>query len=111
VEWNGTTFDESAGWLAYDPGFQQGIFVAAGDVLRTSAAQIITGADAGEGPYVIVWTGSGLDTGVRFFAYDPAFTGGVRIAAGDVNGSGVANIVTGPGAGQGSEIRVFTGMG
>ena len=35
-----------------------------------------------------------------FYAYDPAFPGGVSVAAGDVNGDGRADIVTGAGAGR-----------
>src|SRR4029077_6889449 len=44
-----------------------------------------------------------------FSAYDPAFTGGIRIAGGDVNGAGVPDIITGPGPGGGPDIRVFNG--
>src|SRR5438045_2768183 len=54
---------------------------------------IAFGADAGGGPHVRVVDG---DTGAEvrsFFAYDPTFTGGVRVAVGDVNGDGVADIV------------------
>jgi hypothetical protein len=47
-----------------------------------------------------------------FFAYDPGFLGGVRVAAGDWNGDGRADIVTGAGsgAGGGPHVKVFSGV-
>jgi hypothetical protein len=41
----------------------------------------------------------------------PGFTGPVRVASGDVNHDGVADIITaqGPGAGSTSEVRIFDG--
>ena len=51
-------------------------------MLGDGVAQIVTGAGAGGGPHVRVFTGAGADTGIGFFAYGSGFTGGVTVAAG-----------------------------
>ncbi len=111
LKWTGSALVEQAGFFAYVPSFSNGIFVAAGDVLGTGRAQIITSADAGGGPHVRVWTGTGGDTGVSFFAYAPSFTGGVRLAVGNVDGAGAGEIITAAGPGGGPHVRAFTGTG
>ena len=69
------------------------ISVAAGATLL-----VITGPGLGHPPVVkiTVDTGQGTDT-VNLLAYSSNFLGGVRVAVGDVNGDGVADIITGPG--------------
>lgn len=42
-------------------------------------------------------------------AYNPAFTGGLTLAMGDVNRDGFVDIITGPGPGGGPNIKVFSG--
>lgn len=42
-----------------------------------------------------------------FYAYDPSFTGGVSVGAGDFNGDGRPDIVTGAGIGGAPHVKVF----
>jgi hypothetical protein len=66
------------------------------------------GADAGGGPEVKLFNNDG-SVKYDFFAYDPSFAGGVRVATGDVNGDQTEDLITAPGPGGGSDIKVFDG--
>ena len=93
-------------------GFQGGVRVAVGDVNNDGVADIITGAGAGAGAaggHVKVFDGESLQPLGEFWAYDTSFLGGVYVAAGDLNGDGFAEIITGAGPGGGPHVKVFNG--
>ncbi|MGH9879953.1 MAG: FG-GAP repeat domain-containing protein, partial [Pyrinomonadaceae bacterium] len=94
-------------FFAYDANFLGGVYVGAGFVNADAHADVITGAGPGGGPHVKVFDGANLVVLRSFFAFDPTFTGGVRVAAGDVNGDGLSDIVTGAGPGGGPHVKVF----
>ncbi len=96
-------------FLAFSAGFTSGVYVAAGDVNGDGYADIIVGAGAGGGPNVKVFSGRDGSLLQSFFAYAVGFTGGVRVAAGDVNGDGKADIIVAPGPGSSPDIRVYDG--
>jgi hypothetical protein len=73
-------------------------------------ADVVTGAGAGGGPHVKVFNGVQGNLLHSFFAFDPAFQGGVTVAAGDVNGDGRADVVTGAGPGGGPHVKAFSGV-
>jgi hypothetical protein len=108
---------ELASFYAYDAVFRGGVFVAVGDVTGDGVADIITGAGPGGGPHVRVFQlgmAAGASSGeaivsehTGFFAYAPAFIGGVRVAAGDLDGDGVREIITAAGPGGGPHVRAF----
>jgi subtilisin family serine protease len=95
-------------FFAYDPAFLGGTYVAAGDVNGDGKADIVTGVDAGVGPNIKAFSGADGSTLKSFWAYDPAFLGGVRVAVGDVNGDGHGDIITGAGSAA-PHVRAFSG--
>ncbi len=103
---NGATLHS---FFAYDPQFTGGVFVGTGDVTGDGIADVITGAGPGGGPHVKVFSGSTGDEILSFFAFSPQFAGGVRVAAGDVNGDAQDDIIVGAGPGGGPHVRVFDG--
>lgn len=106
---DGVTGAEVRSFFAYDAAFRGGLFIGAGDINDDGFADIITGADAGGGPHVIVWSGKDLAILTSFYAYDSAFTGGVRVTGGDVNGDGRDDIITGAGPGGGPQVIAYSG--
>jgi hypothetical protein len=75
------------GFFAYPPGFIGGAWVAVANVDGTGPAELITGTGSGGAPHVRIWridpaTGAPTEFGPGFFAYDPAFLGGVKVSGG-----------------------------
>src|SRR5262245_28835576 len=106
---DGSTGAEIRSFLAFDPSFTGGVFVAGGDVNGDGLADIIVGTDTGSSQ-VKVFDGATNAVIASFLAY-PGFTGGVRVGAGDINGDGAADIVTAPGPGlSGVLVKVFEGV-
>jgi uncharacterized repeat protein (TIGR01451 family) len=94
---------------AYNAAFPDGVFVAAGDVNGDGEADIITAPDTGGGPLIHVYDGATGNLVIAFNAYNPGFNSGVRVAAGDINGDGKAEIITAPGVGGGPLVEAFNG--
>jgi hypothetical protein len=111
---NGSSGGLEASFLAYDSRFLGGVHVAVADVNGDGIDDVITGAGAGGGPHVEVFDGRALSSGSAvvigsFMAYNVAFSGGVYVAAADINRDGFADIITGAGPGGGPHVQVFDG--
>lgn len=107
---SGRDLSELHSFLPYGAGFAGGVFVAAGDVNGDGFDDLVTGADSGAGPHVKVFNGRTGSELHSFFAYPAGFTGGVRVATGDLNGDGHADIITGSGPGGSPHVKVFDGV-
>jgi hypothetical protein len=99
------------------PGSTAGIFVAGGDVNGDGYADIIVGGDKGEADgHVTVYSGNPKDIGtlgvpllLRDIHAFTNFLGGARVAGGDVDGDGFADVIVGSGFGAKPNINVFSG--
>ena len=94
-------------------GFSGGVFLAAGDVDRDGAAELAVSADAGGGTRVSLFkvsASTGLTAKADFLAYgDANFRGGSRVALGDVNRDGAADLIVGAGIGGAPRVAVYDG--
>jgi hypothetical protein len=89
--------------------FEGDVRLAAGDVNRDGYVDVIASAGEGAGPHVRVFSGADMTVLHSFWAFDPAFHGGVSVASVDINRDGYADIITGSGPGGGSQVKVFDG--
>jgi len=106
---DGATSTPLISFFAFSPSFSGGVFVAAGDVNGDGTVDVVTGADTGGGPQVSVFNGRTGALLLSFFAFDASFSGGARVAVGDVDGDGRADIIVSAGPGGGPQISVFDG--
>ena len=108
---------EMVSFFAFEPNFMGGVYVASGDINGDGFDDIIIGAGAGGGPRVkVIRGGSGYSMNsaiplMDIFAFDPSFTGGVRVAAGNRDNVAGEEVITAAGYGGGPNIRSFSAVG
>lgn len=105
--YNGVTNAHLQQFNAFDAGFMGGVNVAIGDVNNDGISDIVCAAGPGGGPQVRAISGKDFSNLYLFFAFDAGFTGGVNIAAGDINSDGFDDLICAAGAGGGPTINTF----
>lgn len=111
---DGKTGSELGSFFAFEPSFRGGGYVTVGDVDGDLVKDIIVGAGLTGGPRVQVYSVNGggvfnfnLPPIADYFAYEPSFRNGVRVASGDLDADEIDEIVTGAGPGGGPAIKVY----
>jgi len=108
-----------ANFFAFPDALRNGVFISVGDVNGDGFGDIIVGAGPGGGPVVEVISGRTLTTSgfspggallANFFVGGTdSDRSGVRVAAVDADGDGVADIAVGTGGSVPSRVRVYLG--
>jgi hypothetical protein len=98
-----------------DPDFRGGARPALGDLDGDGRADLLVAAGYGGGPRLAVFDGRRLGPGggpklvADFFLFEPALRNGAFVAAGDVTGDGLADVVAGGGPGGGPRVLALSG--
>ena len=91
------------------PTSSTGLWVAAGDLDGDGLAEIVV-APMSQTTRIAALAPFGQQALFSFEPYSPSgFTGGVRVAMADLDGDGRADILTAPGPGRATQLRVFSG--
>ena len=94
---------------AFDTSFKGGVRVALGDFNGDNIQDIVVAAGPRGGPHIKIIDGRTGEQLSSFFAFDPAFRGGVEVATGDLNGDGIDDLIVSAGSGANAHVKVFNG--
>jgi hypothetical protein len=90
------------------PGYHGTVHVTTGDINGDHIPDLITTVGPGGPPHVKVFDGATGALLESFLAFDATMTSGLSVAAADVNGDGLADVIVCPEANGPAHIKVFS---
>ena len=91
--------------------FTGGVRTATGDFDHDGVKDVVVGTGPGAATQVRIFSSATQQELFSLSPFEAAFTGGVYVAAGDITGDGVPELVVTPDEGGGPRARVFNGAG
>jgi hypothetical protein len=101
-------------FFAFEPALRDGTFVAVGETAGSPVGRLVVGAGPGGAPRVVVYSDQLLASGPQgsqiasFFVGDPTGRGGVPVAARDLDGDGVAEVIAGAAPGTAPRVGIYS---
>jgi hypothetical protein len=106
--------DRFVGTVIPFPGFEGSVNVAMGDLDGDGVLDLIVGSGKDHAPEVVAYAGASIRGKgtfgtelARFQPFDAVSTGGVSVAAAQIDGTTSDNIIVGSGPGASSEVKVY----
>lgn len=109
ISWS-ADFKGKTTFPTFEKSHQSGGFLAAGDLDADGVDEVIVGSGPGRSAEIRIYNVEGQLLR-RFWPYPSSFKGGVRVAAGDMDGDGRAEIAAAPGPGMEPRLKLFDGLG
>jgi len=96
-----------ANFLAYEPNFEGGAYVAAGDINGDGKDEIVTGSGMNSTAHVRVFDGRGKFLGLSLFPFEQSHRSGVDVAVGNVDLGPSAEIIVSKATFGTPQVKVY----
>jgi len=97
-------------WLAFPEVFKGGAVIGSGDVDNDGEREIVAAPGKNGGPQIRIFSSAGV-LKKQFFAYDKKYRGSLALAVADMNGDGLAEILTALAGNTPNQVKVFSSQG